>query len=77
MPLLLLYLLNDSASDRHVAGERALLVNVVSLNSLLRGLESQTDVFPVSNALGRFLGQKFLGIQEKGILLLKGFLNLL
>jgi len=34
--------------NRHVAGERALLVNVVSFLGFLRGLKRQTDIAPVS-----------------------------
>ena len=36
--------LENTATDRDVASEGALLVNVVSLNRLLRGAEAQTNV---------------------------------
>ena len=38
----------QTATDGHIAGERALLVNIPSLNRGLRSLESQTDVLPVA-----------------------------
>ena len=34
------YLLEDSAADGHIAGEGALLVNVLTLDGGLRGLEA-------------------------------------
>jgi hypothetical protein len=70
-------LLDDSSSNRYVSGEGTLLVNVVSFNGFGRGLESESDIFPITDTLGRFLSQEFFAIQEKSILLLKGFLNLL
>lgn len=70
-------LLDDTASDGDVAGERAFLVDVVSFNSFSGGFESKTNILPVANAFGRFLSQQLLGVQEQSILLLKGFLYLL
>ena len=43
--------LQDSATDRNATSERALLVDVVALNSSLRGLEAQSDALVESHAL--------------------------
>ena len=43
--------LEDTATDRDVAGERALLVDVVALNGSLWGLETKADALVVSVAL--------------------------
>jgi hypothetical protein len=63
--------LNDLASDGDVAGEGALLVDVLALNGGGGGLEAQTDVLVVSNTLGRLLGEEILGVQEVTVLLLE------
>jgi hypothetical protein len=44
----------DTAADRDVSSEWALLIDVVTLNSLLGGLETETDRFiPPVSALAR------------------------
>lgn len=64
----------DAAADRHVAGERALLVNVVALDGLDRSLEAETDILVPTLVLTLLGGQ--LGVQEDTLLLLESFLNL-
>jgi len=66
--------LQDTATDGHVSGEGALLVNVVTVGSLDRGLEAKADGLGVSHAL---LGGNGAGASdEDGILLLVSLLNL-
>ena len=67
----------DLASDADISGEGALLVNVVSLDGLGRGLESQTHVFVVSDSLAGLGGQNFLIVKEDSILFLVCLLSLL
>eukprot|EP01084_Bolivina_argentea_P261752 442478_1 len=43
---------DDAATDGHVTGEGALLVDVLALDGSLGGLEAQTDVLPVADATG-------------------------
>ena len=43
--------LQDTASDGHVAGERTLLIDVGVGDSVLGGLEAQTDVLIVTVGL--------------------------
>jgi hypothetical protein len=44
---------HDAATDRHVRSERALLVDIVALDSLLRCLEAQTHVLVPAQRLQR------------------------
>ena len=44
--------LDDSSSNGNVAGERAFLIDIMTFAGFFGGLESQTDVFPVSDSLG-------------------------
>lgn len=43
--------LQDAATDGHIAGEGALLVNIGAIDGLLGGLETQTNVLVVSGSL--------------------------
>lgn len=54
--------LEDTTADRDVGGERALLVNVVTNNSLLGGLEAKTDRLVVTERT------VLLGSLEEGVL---------
>lgn len=67
--------LQDTASDRDHAGERALLVDVVALDRILRRLEAETDL-PVEAVLLEFRRRTLLGVQEDVRLLLKRSLGL-
>ncbi|KAF0727573.1 hypothetical protein Ae201684_014401 [Aphanomyces euteiches] len=62
--------LQDTATDRHIAGERALLVDVAAFNSFLGGLEAQTDRDNEARSL--LLAGKLLGGEEDALLLLEG-----
>lgn len=67
--------LQDAAADRHVPSEGALLVDVVTLDGLLRGLEAQADALVVTH--GALLGLDSTGLaNEDGILLLVRLLGL-
>jgi len=46
--------LQDLSADRHVSSEGALLVNVVSLDGGIRGLDSQTNVLNPTHRLHLF-----------------------
>ncbi len=48
--------LEDAATDGHVRGEGALLVNVVASDSLLGGLEAETDLLVETRSLLGLLG---------------------
>jgi small subunit ribosomal protein S11e len=50
--------LEDSASNRHISGEWALFINILTINSLLWGLESETNILVVSNSLLGLSSQK-------------------
>ena len=63
--------LEDSASDGDLAGEGALLVDVVALNGLLGCLEPQPDILVVSDSSGCLLGDQLLGVEEYVVLLLE------
>lgn len=55
--------LEDTTTNRNVAGERALLVNVGSFNSFLGGLDTQTNA---SEEAGDLVGLTLLGGVEAG-----------
>jgi len=65
--------LEESATDGHVAGEGALLVDVGALDGGLRGLETESNFFVESNAAGGLLGHNFLRGKEHAVLLLESF----
>jgi hypothetical protein len=56
--------LDDTASDGDVASERAFLIDVISFNSFTGGFESKSNILPVADTFGGFLGKEFLGVQE-------------
>ena len=62
--------LEDSATDGHIGGEGALLVDVLSLDGRLRGLESEADLLVVPGAGGGLLGEDLLGVVEDSDLFL-------
>ena len=64
----------DAAADRHVAGERALVVNVRASLGLLRRLHTEADVLPEPGGSGLLAGG--LLADKDGILLLKSLLVL-
>lgn len=67
----------DSASDRDVTSEGALLVDVGAVDGLVGGLETETDILVPSLSLGsNLLAALRLGVLEK-VLLLESFLGLL
>ena len=66
----------DTTTDGDIASEGALLVNVVTLNSLLGGLEAQTNLLVPAVVLGRLFASD-LGVLEDTLLLLESLLNLL
>jgi hypothetical protein len=66
----------DTTTDRDIAGEGALLVDVVTLNGLLGGLEAKTDLLVPAVALDGLLAGN-LGVLEDTLLLLESLLNLL
>jgi len=70
-------LLDNLSSDGDVGSERAFLINVCSIDGFLGGLETESNVFVVSDTTGRFLGKKLLVVQEDGILFLERSLNLI
>lgn len=64
----------DASTDGNVSGEGALLVDVGSSDSLLRGLEAQADVLVPACAFA--LGDDTLVVLEDGFLLLEGTVSL-
>ena len=66
----------DAATDGNIAGEGALLVNVMTLNSLLGGLETKTDILVPAVVLDRLLAGN-LGVLENTLLLLESLFDLL
>ena len=67
----------NTATDRDVSCERALLVNVGSLDGLAGSLEAEADVAVVATTLLLGLGGGgALGVHENGILLLESLLVL-
>lgn len=54
----------DTATDGDQAGERALLVDVGSLNGVLGRAEAQTDILIPSPAAGVLAGSADLVVQE-------------
>jgi len=68
--------LEDSATDRHIGGEWALLVNEGTLNGGLGSLEAEANFFVESNTSGALFGEHFFGIKELTFLLLESSLSL-
>jgi len=68
--------LEDLASDGNITGEGAFVIDVVSVNGGLGGLETKSNFFVESNTGASFLSLEFLGVKENTNLLLKGFLSL-
>lgn len=64
----------NTTTDGHISGKRALLVNVGPGDGFLRGLEAQTDVFVPAGTLT--LGDNALVVHENGVLLLEGLVSL-
>eukprot|EP00349_Pseudokeronopsis_sp_Brazil_P010564 CAMPEP_0202971630 /NCGR_PEP_ID=MMETSP1396-20130829/28813_1 /ASSEMBLY_ACC=CAM_ASM_000872 /TAXON_ID= /ORGANISM="Pseudokeronopsis sp., Strain Brazil" /LENGTH=195 /DNA_ID=CAMNT_0049701183 /DNA_START=44 /DNA_END=628 /DNA_ORIENTATION=+ len=62
--------LQNSTTDGDIASKWALLVNVVTLNRGLGGLEAKADALVVSHAFLRLLAKNSLLANEDGILLL-------
>lgn len=60
----------------YVSGPRALLIDVGSLNGLLRSLETKTDVLEITLSLVILGLQGALGTSEDILLLLESFLGL-
>jgi len=69
--------LKDSTTDGNISSKRALLVDVVPLDSSLRRLEPQPDALVVSHALLALLPEDALAAHEDSILLLVGLFGLL
>ena len=68
----------DTAADRNVASEGALLVDVGTLDGLLGGLETEANVLvPSQGLLAGLLAEDALSAQKHGVLLLEGSLVLL
>ena len=68
--------LEDSASDRNIRGEWALLVNVRSGEGLLWGLEAKANLLGVSGDTSLLRGHGLLGVKENAVLLLEGSFGL-
>lgn len=64
------YGLENSATDADVAGEGALLVNIVSFDGFLGSLEAHTNALEVAAAGLALLGNKLLAVEEDVVLLL-------
>ena len=67
----------NSSSDGNISGEGALLVNVSSLNSGIRSLESKANVLYETHRLGAGQVDSALAGNEDGILLLVSLLVLI
>merc|ERR1719310_2759658 len=68
---------DNSATDAHVASERALLVHKVALFGLLGRCEAEPDISPIACCLFGLLAEQSLRTDEHGILLLESFLSLI
>jgi len=66
----------DTTTDRDITGEGALLIDVVTLDGLLGGLETKTDILVPTVALGGLLARN-LGVLEDTLLLLESLGGLL
>ena len=64
--------LENLSSDGDVAGEGALLVDVVGLNGFLGGLEVEANILVVAHTGAGLLGEQLLAVQEDVVLLLEG-----
>ena len=56
--------LKESATDRNRGSERTLVVDVLSSDSFLGGLEAKTNSLVVTRFGGLLSGQSFLGVLE-------------
>src|SRR5690348_8025019 len=65
----------DAATDGNIAGEGALLINVVTLDGLLGGLEAETNLLVPAVVLDGLLASN-LGVLEDTLLLLESLFNL-
>jgi hypothetical protein len=65
----------DAATDGNITGEGALLINVVSLDGLLGGLEAETNLLVPAVVLDGLLASN-LGVLEDTLLLLESLFNL-
>jgi hypothetical protein len=65
----------DTTADRDITGEGALLVDVVTLNGLLGGLEAKTDLLVPAVVLDGLLAGN-LGVLEDTLLLLESLFDL-
>lgn len=71
--------LQNTAANAHISSEGALVIDVLALNSGLRGPVSKTDVAPPANsfaALRALLGKHALAANVDALLLLEGSLSL-
>ena len=59
------------APDRDIAGEGAFLIHIARIDRLLGGLESQPNIFEVSDSRVGLLGQESLAVQEYVLLFLE------
>jgi hypothetical protein len=68
----------NTTADADVASERAVLVDISTLDSFFGGLESQAYVLVITVPLSSstFLAEDTTGTQEDGLLLLEGLLVL-
>jgi hypothetical protein len=68
--------LEDFASDGDITGEGAFVIDVVTVNGGLGGLETKSDLLVESNSGAGLLGLEFLGVEENSNLFLVSFLGL-
>ncbi|CAH0369627.1 unnamed protein product [Pelagomonas calceolata] len=69
--------LQDASSNRNVAREGALLVDVRALERELGGLEAEADVADIPQTLLALLRERALAAEEHGVLLLVRLLGLI
>lgn len=65
------YGLENTAANADLAGERALLVDVVAFDGFLGRLEAEADALEVAAASFALLGDQLLAVQEDVVLLLE------
>lgn len=70
------YTLDDSSTDGNIAGEGALLINVLALDGGSGGLESQANVLVVASLITLLLSKELAGSLLDGGLLLESSLSL-
>ena len=66
----------DTTTDGDITGEGALLIDVGTLDGLLGGLETKTDILVPTVVLDGLLARN-LGVLEDTLLLLESLLNLI